>query len=78
MIRNPYIKMRRIANPPQRKMVNCKIQSILLSLMMMLLFVFVACGKDDAGVGGGNEVGDSVSDTTNGAGSYDGEIDWEW
>lgn len=65
----------------KNKMVNSKIKSILLSLLMMMLFVFVACGKDDVRSGdGGNEVSDSgsVSDTTNGAGSYDGEIDWEW
>ena len=43
------------------------------------MLLTVACGKGDAMVvDGGNEVGDSVSDTTNGAGSYDGEIDWEW
>ena len=63
-----------------------KIKSTLFAfLLVFCVCVCVACGKDDVkggdGGNGGNEVSDSgsVSDTTNNnAGSYDGEIDWEW
>lgn len=57
-----------------------KIKTLSFSFLLLSL-ALVACGKDDVkGGDGGNEVSDSdsVSDTTNGAGSYDGEIDWEW
>ena len=60
-----------------------KIKTLSFSFLLLSL-ALVACGKDDVkGGDGGNEGdevsdSDSVSDTTNGAGSYDGEIDWEW